>query len=229
MTIRLRCRLSTRGALLALVAGLTLPLPALAQKSLGSGGGSGPVMTREELRTCLKQQARLTQSVAAFDSERSALEKEKAEILALQKAIDDARGGVQADAAKINDVNRRAEDLSRRVTDWNERWAAFEKEGRSGPFADRERRRLQQEQRAMNKEEADLNAEREALGGVGSGASEVNAKVDALNARTAAWNMRNGAIAKRSEDLTQERDLWAAECGSRRYREDDEIAIQQGK
>lgn len=81
----------------------------------------------------------------------------------------------------------------------------------------------------MNKEEADLNAEREALGGVGSGASEVNAKVDALNARTAAWNMRNGAIAKRSEDLTQERDLWAAECGSRRYREDDEIAIQQGK
>jgi hypothetical protein len=50
-----------------------------------------------------------------------------------------------------------------------------------------------------------------------------------VQARTVAYNERNKQLVKAGEDLQQERDLWAAECGSRRYREDDEIAIKQGK
>ena len=118
MTIRLFCRLSTRGALLALAAGLTLPLPALAQKSLGSGGGSGPVMTREELRTCLKQQATLTTRVADFDRQRAELDAEKAAILQTKQALDAERGGVQDEAGKVNDAqrpSRRQRDPHQRV------------------------------------------------------------------------------------------------------------------
>ena len=75
-------------------------------------------------------------------------------------------------------------------------------------------------------EAAPPGASRLVLGGASSGASQVNSKVDALNTRTAAWNERNKRVVKMGEDLTQERDLWASECGNRRYREDDEIAIR---
>jgi hypothetical protein len=219
----------TLGALLTLAATLSLPAPALAQKSLGAGSGSGPVMTREELRTCLKQQVALKERVELFERDTGSLEREKADILVAQKALDAERGGVVADANKISAVNARAADLSKRIDEWNERWQAFEKEGRTGPFADRQRRKLLDEQREMKAEEADLAAERDKLSGISGSSTELNAKVDSLNQRTAAWNTRNGQMAKRSDDLAQARDLWAAECGSRRYREDDEIAIKQGK
>ncbi len=213
----------------ALAAVLALPLPAMAQKSLGGGSGAGPVMTRDELRACLKQQATLKTQVEQYDKDKVDLERERNEIQATQKAIDGERGGVQASAAKINEVNARTEALSKRIDEWNQAWQEFEKAARTGPMAERQRRRLLDDKRAMEKEEKDLEAERAAMGGVGSGAAEVNTKVDALNARTAAWNERNKGMVKRGEDLQQERDLWASECGSRRYREDDEIAIRNGQ
>ena len=220
-------RLLPHLTLMALAAALSAPLPALAQKSLGGGSGSGPVMTREELRTCLKQQATLKTQVEQYEQEKAAIERDKADIQSTQKAIDAERGGVQADAAKINDVNARTEALSKRVSEWNENWQAFEKANRSGPMAERERRRLLSEKRSMEKEEKDLADERAALGDASGGASQVNSKVDALNARTVAWNERNKRVVKMGEDLTQERDLWASECGNRRYREDDESAIRR--
>ncbi len=229
MTIRLLCRLSTRGALLALTAGLTLPLPALAQKSLGSGGGSGPVMTREELRTCLKQQATLSTRVADYDRQRAELDAEKTAILQTKQALDAERGGVQDEAGKVNALNARVADNATRISDWNERWQAFEKQGRSGPTADRQRRQLVKEKRELADETEALDKEREGLSGIGAGAKDVNAKLEALNLRTVAWNEHQKVVQKMGENVTQERDLWAAECGSRRYREDDEIAIQQGK
>jgi hypothetical protein len=156
----------TLGALLTLAATLSLPAPALAQKSLGAGSGSGPVMTREELRTCLKQQVALKERVELFERDTGSLEREKADILVAQKALDAERGGVVADANKISAVNARAADLSKRIDEWNERWQAFEKEGRTGPFADRQRRKLLDEQREMKAEEADLAAERDKLSGI---------------------------------------------------------------
>ena len=208
---------------------LALPLPVLAQKSLGGGSGAGPVMTRDELRACLKQQATLKTQVEQYDKDKADLERERAAIQAVQREIDGERGGVQAGAARINELNDRANALAKRIEEWNTAWQEFEKSGRSGPTADRQRRRLVEDKRAMEKEEKELEAERAGMGGTGSGAAEVNAKVDALNARTVAWNERNNVMVKRGEDLQQERDLWASECGNRRYREDDEIAIRNGQ
>lgn len=216
-------------ALAALATVLALPLAASAQKSLGGGGGSGPIMTRDELRTCLKQQAELKVRVAEFERNREALAKEKDAILQTKSAIDAERGGVQADAAKINDINARTEAVAKRIDDWNVRWQAFEKEGRSGPIADRQRRQLLNEQRDLQEANAALEKERTALGGVGAGANEVNAKVESLNARTVAWNENNKRMVALNETLTQERALWADECGSRRFLEEDEAAIKAGK
>jgi uncharacterized protein (DUF3084 family) len=223
------CAASARSALFALVAATLLATPALAQKSLGGGSGSGPVMTRDELRACLKQQDTLKTRVADYDQQRASLDKERADILQARQAIDAERGGVQADAGRINELNARAADVAARITEWNTRWQDFERLGRGGPTADRQRRQLLNEQKELNAANAAIDKEREGLSGVGGNAKEINVKLDALNARTVAWNDRQKVVLKMGEDVTQARDLWAAECGSRRYREDDEIAIQQGK
>ena len=216
-----------------LVAAMTLP--ALAQTpgktgSLGSGGGSGPVMTREELRTCLKQQADLKTMGETYEGQKAQLAAARQALLADSQAVRGDLGDAKAVADKVNDLNRRTAEVAARVADWNERWQAFEKAKRSGPNVDRQRRQLIQEQKAMAAENKALDDEREQLGGTGgASAAEANAKSDALNARTVAWNDRNKALVAEGERLAQERDLWASECGNRRYREDDEIAIKQGK
>jgi uncharacterized protein (DUF3084 family) len=209
-------------------------LPVLAQNapktgSLGAGGGSGPVMTREELRTCLKQQAALKQMSETYEANKAQLAADREALLAESKALGGDLGDAQAAAAKVNELNERANAVAQRVNDWNERWQAFEKAKRTGPVADRQRRQLISEQRELEAENAALDAEREQLGGAGQGAAEVNARSEALNARTVAWNDRNKALVDEGDKLAQERDLWASECGNRRYREDDEIAIQRGQ
>lgn len=227
-------RVSTLGmvASAALAVLLALPATALAQAktgSLGGGAGAGPVMTRDELRACLKSQDTLKQRVADYEAQKTALDRDKAAITAESQKLGVDKGSAAADASKIDAVNARQTDLSRRIEDWNTRFAEFEKAGRSGPIADRQRRRLLEEQNAMEREAQALEAERKGLSGVGAGVADMNAANEALNARITAWNQRNKTLAALSEDLAQERDLWAGECGSRRYREDDEIAIKQGK
>lgn len=213
----------------------TLTLPALAQTapktgSLGGGGGSGPVMTREELRTCLKQQDQLAKMRADYEARSAQLDADRQALLAENQAVSSSLGDAQADAAKVNEINARTAALSERVSDWNVRWQDFKNANRSGALADRQRRRLVQEQKEMDAEREALDAERAKLGDGGqSSAAETNARSAALNARTVEWNARNKALAVESENLAQERDLWASECASRRYREDDEIAIKQGK
>ena len=56
-----------------------------------------------------------------------------------------------------------------------------------------------------------------------------NAKVAALDARVADWNQRNAQVNDSAKALEQERMSWISDCGDRRYREDDEIAIRRGK
>jgi hypothetical protein len=212
-----------------------LALPAAAQSapktgSLGGGAGAGPMMTRDELRACLKAQTALKQRVADYDSQRAALDQEKAAILAENQTLGNERAVVQTAGGSAQEANARAADLIKRVDDWKLRWQEFEAANRSGPTADRQRRRLTDEQRALQKEQAEINA----IGGESgeaavAAAKQFNAKAEALAARTVAYNERNKKVAKAGEDLVQERDLWASECGNRRYREDDETAIQQGK
>lgn len=230
-------RVSTLGVVVsaALSALLALPAPALAQAktgSLGGGAGAGPVMTRDELRACLKAQVTLKQRVADYEAQKAAAEKEKADILAENQKLVAEKGQLGAAAGKVKEENARSADLAQRVDDWNARWSAFEKSGRAGPNVDRERRRLIDEQKSLQREQ---EAAKAAAAGGGSGAADAsaaaqfNAKADALGQRTVAYNERNKALVKAGEDLAQERDLWAGECGNRRYREDDEIAIKQGK
>lgn len=219
----------------ALVALLALPTAALAQArtgSLGGGAGAGPVMTRDELRTCLKSQVELKQRVADYETQKIAADKEKAEILAENQKLVAEKEQLASAAGKVKDENSRNAGLAQRVEDWNQRWAEFEKANKTGPMGERERKRLLDEQKALIREQ-DAAKAAAAGGGVGgaevSAAQKFNAKAEAVQGRTLAYNERNKQLVKLGEDLAQERDLWAGECGNRRFREEDELAIKQGK
>lgn len=225
--------MNPRISALTLAALLALPTLAFAQAktgSLGGGAGAGPVMTRDELRACLKNQAELKQRVADYETQKLAADKEKAEILAENQKLMAEKGQLSSAAGKVKDENTRNADLAKRVEDWNTRWAEFEKSGRAGPMVDRERRRLLDEQKALAREQDAAKAAASGGGGAEtSAAQQFNAKAEAVQARTVAYNERNKQLVKAGEDLAQERDLWAGECGNRRFREEDEIAIKQGK
>jgi hypothetical protein len=82
-----------------------------AEGSLGSGAGSGTLMTRDELRQCLDEQDRMKQETAAIVSTQAALAKDRAEIDRVSSAID-------ADRASVNRSDQAAVDA------FNERWKA---------------------------------------------------------------------------------------------------------
>jgi hypothetical protein len=196
----------------------------------GSGGGAGlPIMTRDELRTCLKQQVALKDMSNSYDAKKAQLASDRDALLADSKAISGDLESARANVAKVDDLNRRTAGVAEKVNEWNSRWAEFQGSKRTGPIAERQRRKLIQEQSSLAEEGKALDAEREQMLGGSDGAAEANAKSEALNARTVAWNQRNVALVKEGENLTNERELWASECGNRRFREDDEIAIRQGK
>jgi hypothetical protein len=216
-----------------LAASLTAPL-ALAQSgassgSLGGGKGDGPIMTREELRTCVNRQEVLGKRRAEVETERKALDDEKAVILAETEALKGARGQVGDTNARISAVNQRMSELSRKINSWNLRVKEFEAADHSGPDADRQKQALSEEKRELERESASLDAERAALSGALDEAASFNKRATVLEQRVLSWNERNGKASKASEDLVLERDRWAVECGNRRYLIDDETAIKKGQ
>lgn len=213
---------------------LTLPAaPLLAQpatKALGEGTPSaGPIMTREELRSCMKRQERLPVLRDQVEAERQALDAEKAAILAETNALQGERGKVTAAGADVKSINERTAEVARKIDDWNKRYQEFVNERRSGPFAERKMRAFKSERAEIEAENEALDAERAKSSGVQGDAAAFNQRAAALENRVRAWNERNAAAVKSSEAAARERDLWAGECGNRRYLIDDEAAIRAGQ
>ncbi len=221
------------GATLAAAAAL-VAAPALAQGgATGSTGalgkGTGPIMTREELRTCLRLQDDLNRRRDALEAERKALETEKAAIQAENESLKGGRGDIQDANAKVQAVNARRAELATRIDDWNARWQEFEKSNRKGPIAERQRKKLLDEQRDLAKENDAIDAEQAGVQAPTGDAAAFNARAADLEQRTRAWNARNAKAADESIKLTDERELWTIECGNRRYLTDDEKAIRGGQ
>lgn len=209
-----------------------MALPAAAQapaKSLGGGAGSGPVMTRDELRTCLKQKDDLAQRTAAYDAQRKALDTEKTAIVTETESLKATRGNLDQTRGSVEAINARQKVLGEKVDDWNERFKTFTEEGKSGPLTERTRRNLMREKDELAKEAAELDAARGGAKLDPEAAKRYNERAAQVEKQVVDWNRRQAEAVKESENLLQERDLWASECGNRRFREDDEIAIQQGK
>jgi chromosome segregation ATPase len=218
--------------LTAAIALSTLAMPAAMAQATGSlsgGKASGSIMTREELRTCMKQKEANATMSRNLEAERKALDEEKVAILAETKELQGGQSQSADANASIADINARTEALAKRIEDWNQRMNDLEKSGRSGPMVDRQKRTLEREKRELEAESAALEAERGKFSGAKADVENYNARAVALQERTRAWNERNAKAVKMAEDAQQERDLWVLECGNRRYLIDDEKAIKAGQ
>lgn len=222
------------GLALAAAAGLTATLAASPAAAQGAGTGAlgkgtGPIMTREELRTCFRLQDDLNRRRDALEAERQALATEKSAIQAENEALKGGRGDIQDANAKVQAVNAKRSELASRIDDWNQRWQEFEKSNRKGPIAERQRKKLLDEQRDLAKAQEAIDADQSDVAVPTGEAAEFNARAAALEQRTRAWNARNAKAADESIKLTDERELWTIECGNRRFLIDDEKAIRGGQ
>jgi predicted nucleic acid-binding Zn-ribbon protein len=198
--------------------------------SLGGKSSSGPILTRDELRTCLSQEEVIRKRLDAHTALRAPLDKEKSDLSAVQQTL-------RAERAPLEDMKKQAEDLSQRMKDygvrvngWNERVAAFNTANPSGARGDRERSALNKErddlgvlQKALEAEKAELATKSETL------VRDYNAKATAVDAQVTGWNQRNEKWNQDARALEADRSEWVISCADRRYREDDEIAIKRGK
>ena len=96
--------------------------------------------------------------------------------------------------------------------------------------AERTRRAINAEREEIDRASKALNDDRARLQtSTETAVNAFNAKAAAVDARIADWNRRNQAWNDAGSELEDTRKTWVANCGDRRYREDDEIAIKRGK
>jgi len=199
-------------------------------RSLGSGTGGGPLLTREELRACLNQGASMRTRTTELDVQRAALNKEKEAIAAEQQSLREARAPIEAMKPQTDELNQRMRAFKVRVDDWTARTEAFNASGKTGVWADRESKALQKERKEIEAERAALDTERDRLSGASKDVvASYNDRAAALEGRVKEWNRRNDELNKSASALEDEREKWVTGCADRRYREDDEMAIKAGK
>jgi len=226
-------------ALLALAL-VALPLHAQvlktgASKTLGGAAKpGGKLLTRDELRACLKTQTTMKSGRAEIDRERATLEQEKAELAKVAQALKTERSAIQAERnAAVAAYNARVAEFEKRGVEFVARNAAYnDMVNKRADKDERERQRA-----ALEAERAELMRIDEALKAEAPAIQSANAQAPAPhNGKAAAndqkiddWTKRNAAFAERANAWQAGHDAWSRDCAERRYDEADEIAIQKGK
>lgn len=225
--------LSVTGTLAAVLFAVAAHGPAMAQsdsKTLSGKTGTGKVMTRDELRACMKQQETLAARKTELETRQTKINDERAGIQKETDAIKAEQAAFSARKGEVEQLNAKMTAFSAKVKDLQERRDTFEASGRGGPNAERERRKLEKEAADIKKEEGELNAERDKIAAGGDQAvAALNARVDAQQQVAQSWNDRNKQLAKDQQTYEDDRIGWIDNCGNRRYKEDDEKAIKSGK
>lgn len=119
--------------LMALVAVLSSPFAATAQTpakpaqgSFGQGKGSGPLLTRAELRQCLTQQDSLRKSDELLRRERQALDEEKSELVRLGAELKEQLAALdRSSQVAVDQYNARAAARDQRIDALEARMAPF--------------------------------------------------------------------------------------------------------
>ncbi|HEY0488692.1 MAG TPA: hypothetical protein VGD30_04190 [Telluria sp.] len=196
---------------------------------------SGPgdrVMSKDELRACMALKDSNDRGAAELERSQEKMSKERSELARTPEAASpDPKVDVDPfrKAAEEADAKIRAHGIA--VRDWNARMTEFEakvKDMRHG--ADRARTALKREQAALTAAEPQLLANQtETIAAYERAVADYNKKVEQRGSRNVDWNKRNADLLAVQERLNESQRKWTAECGNRRFREDDETAIKAGK
>lgn len=226
-------RVVAKGASFALALICAWPVVAAEQaaaKTLGGGTAAkgGALMTRDELRACLKEQ----QAQAAQVAE---LEKRRAEVVAEADAVRKQKEAVQAErdayAALANEVQAFKEKVKahgERLAAYNQRVQAF----KDAPprDAERERGQLEAEGEAIGRADAAIKAEAAQWTAKAEPArAALTEHAQAQQAAAAQAIEHDKAYSEAASAQEQQLAAWKQRCGDRPYREADEKAIRSGK
>ncbi|WP_374676037.1 hypothetical protein [Ideonella sp.] len=196
----------------------------------GSTKAGGKVMTRDELRACMKQQDELDAQRKSLEARRVTMNQERDAIQAENEALKTKHEEVKARNEAVRDFNERMKEYGQRVEAFNSKMSDLAQDSRGGAAADRKRRELEKEKVELQRLDAANKAESEKLqGDLASEVEAVNARSQAQNRRATDWNTRNKALEDEANAYEDKRVDWKLNCGDRRYREDDEKAIRAGK
>lgn len=217
----------------ALMAALLQLAPAAsvnAQSKAVAPKAGDKLMTKDELRACMKLQQGNSARKDDIEKRRLALREERSQLAQPDAAFTQARARVDAQLERVKQADAAVKSHAVQVEDWTARMTEFEANSKEMRNADRRRIVLRQER-------ADLQA-------AGQGLTEARAEqvkiyealVKAANDlrgnqgdRAAEWNKRNDALTDEEDALIDARSTYSADCANRRFREDDEAAIKAGK
>jgi predicted nucleic acid-binding Zn-ribbon protein len=217
-------------ALCLAAAGHAQTAPAGKTATLGEPRSDGKLLSREELRACLAQQKELGLRKPKLEAERAGLERERTELQQIDESLKTDRAAIEKLTETAANLGKRRKELSQQLADYNERVQKFQNSGSSGPTADRQRRSLENEKATLDKDTAALEAQTASVGPDSERmAKAYDARAGVRDKAAADWNSRSAALARSFQSYETDLETWKADCSGRRYREDDEKAIEAGK
>jgi len=205
------------------------PAPKAAGKTLGGNAApSGKLMTREELRSCLKRLEDLNVAAKDVEAQRPVLDRERDELKAAGDTLKAERAEVDNRLAAVREWEVRMRNHASEIEAYNKRNAALQEAPRGQQESlmaqlNADRERLQKAREALGGEEAGL------VPAYQSQAKAYNERALARDAKVNEWNARNATAVEASVKQQESRVLWLNECANRPYLEDDEKAIKAGK
>ncbi len=212
------------------------PAAAVQEKTATLGGGNAaaaatqPILSRDELRACLKQEESIRTRLAEHQARRAPIDEARQGISAQQEALRNERAQVDTVAAKVQAFRAKMEAHAARVAKWNTDAESYNARPPAGSVGERERQRINTERTALQTAQTELEAERKTMTEENEKVvAAFNVKAKEVEAAVAAWNERNQAWNDAGLRLEDERKGWVSSCADRRYREDDENAIRAGK
>jgi hypothetical protein len=205
------------------------PAAKTAGKTLGGKtAGGGKLMTRDELRSCLKRLDDINQDGKNIDAQRPQLDREREEIKASGELLKAERAEVDRQLVAVREWETRVRAHGVEVESFNNRSAAAADAPRNqqeklAEELKSDRERLQRSREVLATEEATL------VPAYKNAATAYNERATARDAKVVDWNQRNGAAVDATVKQQEARALWLNECANRPYLEDDEKAIKAGK
>lgn len=194
----------------------------------GKGAPSGKLLTREELRTCLKRLDDITAAGKDLVQRRTALDAEKDELVKSGEALTLARADVDAKLAAVRAWEGRMRAHAAEIEAFNQRARAVEE----APKADREAltKALEADREGLNRTRASLTSDEASLvPAYEASVRSYNERAKARDTVVVDWNARNKVLNDAGTKAEDERTDWLTECANRPYREEDEMALKAGK
>jgi len=192
--------------------------------------GGKKIMTRDELRACLKRNDDQKLRANELDDLAVVINAQRAEIEQGLDAIRAERATLETRATRIREFQPKMQAYSQKVQEFNTRMGELSSKTRMTTSEGRAFEQMRKQVPLLEEERKDLNAERDRLlEGYEDSIKAFAIKAKVVEERAAEWNRRKAQHAQDNEDLSAASADWRRDCADRPYREEDEKAIRAGK